>query len=293
MLNVTFIKSIARSILAIFSLSLAACGSGSDESGDAPAGKPAESAGAQGTARSATATQRAVVSDRLPYGEVDEELVYGYFVFPSDMIEPLPAVILAHEWWGLNDTMREWADQLAAEGYIVLAVDLFQGKTATSPAAARELMTEIVENPEAAETNIRSAYEFVTETAGAPRTGVVGWGLGGTWSLNTAMLFPDELDAAVIYYGQVTSDEDKLRPVTAPLLGFFGAKDRTVSSESVENFDASLQRLRKNYEIETYRGVGRGFSNPTDNNYDANAANDSWQRMLEFLELHLTVENDA
>lgn len=293
MSSVKFINPMARTWLALISISLASCGAGSDKSASGPAGKPADGADAQNQAASETAPQRSVVSDRLPYGEVDEELVYGYFVFPSDMIEPLPAIILLHEWWGLNDTMREWADQLAAEGYIVLAVDLYQGKTASSPAAARELMTQIVENPEAAEINIRSAYEFVTETAGAPRTGVVGWGLGGTWSLNTAMLFPDELDAAVVYYGQVISDEDKLRPVDAPLLAFFGGKDRTVSSESVENFDASLQRLRKNFEIETYPGVGTGFSNPTNNNFDRKAADDSWGRMLEFLKLHLRVENDA
>ena len=272
---------------------LLGCGPGSDDSTTTPATGPGDSPEATKPATPDTATQRAVVSDRLPYGEVDEELVYGHFVFPSDMIEPLPAVILIHEWWGLNDTVRAWADQLAAEGYIVLAVDLYQGKTASSPAAARELMTSIVENPDAATANIQSAYEFVTETAGAPRTGAVGWGLGGTWSLNTAMMFADELDAAVVFYGQVISDEGKLRPVSAPLLAFFGDKDRTVSSESVAAFEKSLQRLRKNYEIEMYPGIGTGFSNPTNNNYNREAADDAWQRMLEFLELHLTVESDG
>lgn len=291
MLNVRLTRSKTSICAVVLSVLLVACDSGSDDSAAAPVSKSADGSQAAAPSESVVPTQRAVVSDELPYGEVDEELVYGHFVFPSDMIEPLPAVILVHEWWGLNDTVREWADQLAAEGYIVLAVDLFQGKTATSPAAARELMTAIVENPDAAAANIRSAYEFVTDTAGAPRTGSVGWGFGGTWSLNTAMLFPDELDATVIFYGPVTADEDKLRPVSAPLLAFFGDKDRTISAESVEMFDASLQRLRKNFEIKTYPGVGTGFSNPSNNNYNREAANDAWQRMLEFFKLHLTVEN--
>ena len=293
MLNVEFVKSTAIICLTTASLVLVACGSGTDGTEASPRAKPADAAEAKTPAAADASMQRAVVSDTLPYGEVDEELVYGHFVFPSDMIEPLPAVILIHEWWGLTDTVREWADQLAAEGYIVLAVDLYQGKTATSPSSARNLMTAVVENPDATAENIQSAFEFVTETAGAPRTGTVGWGLGGTWALRTAMLLPDGLDAAVMFYGQVRTDEDELRPISAPLLALFGEKDRTVSSESVEMFDASLQRLRKNYEIKTYTGIGTGFSNPSNNNYDRKAADDAWQRMLDFFALHLRVESET
>ena len=91
------------------------------------------------------APQKAVISERLPYGEVADELVYGHFVFPADMIEPLPAVIVIHEWWGLNDNVRAMADRLAAEGYIVLAVDLYGGDVATTPSQARSRMARVVE----------------------------------------------------------------------------------------------------------------------------------------------------
>ena len=92
----------------------------------------------------------------MPYAEVEDELVYGYFVAPADMFEPLPAVIMIHEWWGLNDNVRAQADRLAAAGYIVFAVDLFGGKTATTPSAARELMLTVVEDPESADENLLS-----------------------------------------------------------------------------------------------------------------------------------------
>ena len=85
------------------------------------------------SAATAVAPRRAVVSERLPYAEVNDELVYGHFVFPADMVEPLPAIIMIHEWWGLNDNIRSMADRLAGEGYIVLAVDLFGGETARRP----------------------------------------------------------------------------------------------------------------------------------------------------------------
>ena len=239
------------------------------------------------------APARPVESERLPYAEVDNELVYGHFVFPADMVEPLPAIIMIHEWWGLNDNIRAMAERLAGEGYIVLAVDLFGGRTADTPEQARQQMLRVVENPERANDNLRQAYEFVTQIAGAPRIGSLGWCFGGGWSLNAAMLFPEDLDAAVIYYGQVTDDVEKLRPIGAPILGLFGGEDRGISVASVRSFEDALEELRKNYTIHVYPGAGHAFANPTGNNYDAEAAEDAWEKTLEFLDLHLSVAVDA
>ena len=233
---------------------------------------------------------RAVISEDMPYAEVGEVLVYGYFVAPSDMFEPLPAIIMIHEWWGLNDDIRAAADRLAAQGYIVLAVDLFGGKTASDSASARALMLSVVEDPESANTNIRGAFKFVSSVAGAPRVGALGWRFGGTWALNTAMLFPDELDATVIYYAPVTNDEDKLRPVDAPILGHFAGDDVSVKTESVEAFKAALEALRKDFEIQIYAGVGQRFASKSARTYDRTAADDAWNRTLEFLERHLATD---
>lgn len=239
------------------------------------------------------APSRAVISDpRMPYAEVGDELVYGYFSAPSDVFEPLPAIIVIHEWWGLNDNVRAMADRLAGEGYMVLAVDLYSGQTADSPERARALMLEVVEDPEAARENIRSAHAFLAAT-GAPRIASLGWCFGGGWSLSTAQLFPDELDAAVIYYGQVTDDEDRLRPIGAPILGLFGAEDTGIQVESVLAFRAALERLRKEHEIHIYPGVGHAFANPTGTNYNADAATDAWARTIEFLGNHLGSSGDG
>jgi len=239
------------------------------------------------------APARAVISDpKMPYAEIGDQLVYGYFVAPSDVFEPLPAIIVIHEWWGLNDNVRAMADRLAGEGYMVLAVDLYGGETAESPAGARALMLEVVEDLNSANENIRAAYEFLT-IAGAPRIGSLGWCFGGGWSLNTAQLFPDELDAAVIYYGQVTDDDEKLRPISAPILGLFGAEDTGIKVESVETFRASLERLRKDHEVHIYPGVGHAFANPTGTNYNAEAATDAWARTLEFLGRHLATGEEG
>ena len=76
--------------------------------------------------------------------------------------------------------------------------------------------------------------------------------------LNTALLFPDDLDAAVIYYGQVIDDHERLGPLNVPILGLFGERDRGVTLESVNQFEAALTSLEKDYEIEIYPGVGHG-----------------------------------
>ncbi|MCH9694693.1 MAG: dienelactone hydrolase family protein [Gammaproteobacteria bacterium] len=286
-------------VLALLVLLLGACGEqGSDDAADrqaagmATADAMSEEHADDTTSPSEAATtapSRAVISQEMPYTENDDELVYGYFSAPADMFEPLPAVIMIHEWWGLNDNIRAMADRLAAEGYIVFAVDLYAGKTASTPSEARALMVEVIEDPEPANENIRAAYEFVTQTAAAPRVGSLGWCFGGHWSLNTALLFPDELDASVIYYGQVTDDEDVLRGLETPLLGLFAAEDRGIKVATVEAFRDALERLRKNYDIHIYPGVGHAFANPTGNNYDAAAAEDAWDRALDFLNLHLAI----
>ena len=234
------------------------------------------------------APSKPVVSQTMAYSENNDELVYGYFSAPADMFEPLPAVIMIHEWWGLNDNVRAAADRLAAEGYIVFAVDLYRGKIATSPGEARVLMSEVVENPDPAKANIQAAYEFLANTAGAPRIGSIGWCFGGAWSLQTAQMFPEELDASVIYYGAVTADEELLRPIGAPILGLFGADDSGIKVESVQAFEAALERLRKNYAIHIYPDVGHAFANPTGRNYNEEAAEDAWRRTLQFLDLHLS-----
>jgi len=277
-------------------LSLAACEQGADsdnvsdpasvEHVDAMSREHADDVGTPSPA-AGVPLERPVVAETLPYAEIDDSLVYGHFVFPEDMADPLPAIIVIHEWWGLNDGVRAMADRIAAQGYIVLAVDLFEGQTAQSPIDARQLMLDVVENPDNANVNIQSAYAFLDDVAGAPKIASLGWCFGGGWSLNTAMLYPDGLDAAVIYYGQVTDDEDLLRPISAPILGLFAEDDRGIPVDSVRAFEGAMENLRKDYEIEVYPDVGHAFANPTGNNYNSDIATLAWGRTLEFLERHL------
>ena len=282
---------------AIAGIALLACGceSGGSDAGAARDAERPASAGATAAAPSEAAAAQdtdpavAVIAERLPYAEVKNQLVYGHFVFPADMVDPLPAVIMIHNQWGLNDHMRAQADRLAGEGYIVLAIDLFGGSTSSNPETARLQMVSVLENPESARENIRQAYSFVSDTAGAPRVGSLGFDFGGGWSLQTAAQFPNDLDAAVIVYGQVTDEHDLLRPIATPILGLFAGQDRNVTRESVQRFEVALESLRKNYEIHIYANAGHSFANPAAATYDREVAEDAWLRILAFFDLHLRI----
>jgi carboxymethylenebutenolidase len=88
----------------------------------------------------------------------------------------------------------------------------------------------------------------------------------------------------------VTGDEEKLRPINAPILGLFAADDAGIKLESVEAFRDVLERLRKEHEIHIYPDVDHAFANPTGKNYNADAATDAWAKTLDFLGRHLSDE---
>jgi carboxymethylenebutenolidase len=290
-----------RAGAAVALVALAACRPATETDQDAEAAREAtaplaaEHANETGepNPEAAIPPEQAVVAETLAYAEVDDQLVHGHFVFPSDMVDPLPAVLVIHEWWGLNDGVRAMADRLAGEGYIVLAVDLFGGRVAETPEEARKLVMEVLEDPDAAEENIRQAYRFVKETAGAPRIASLGWCFGGTWAMNAALLFPKELDAAVIYYGQVGADEQALAGLDVPILGHFGEADRSIPLDSVERFRQALEAAGVVREIRIYPGAGHAFANPSGQSYDAEAAREAWELSLAFLERHLAVPTTA
>lgn len=228
-----------------------------------------------------------VVGEEVVYATVDGQSVSGYLAQPEASVgEALPAIIAIHEWWGLNDNIRATARRLAGEGYTVLAVDLYGGEVASEPAAAKDLMRSVLDNPGPAQENIVGASQFLTDDYGAPAIGSVGWCFGGNWSLRTGLLLPD-LDAMAIYYGQLILAPEALDGLDAPVIGFFGEADSSIPVEDVENFEEILTNLGKPVDINLYAGAGHAFANPSGQNYDPQAAEDAWERTTAFFAEHL------
>ena len=229
-----------------------------------------------------------VATESVEYVTIDGQPINGYYAYPQNVTEPLPGILAIHEWWGLNENIEAMARRLAGEGYQVLAVDLYGGQVAETPEAAKQLVQQVADNPFGAEANITKAYNYLIEEKQAPQIGSIGWCFGGSWSLETALLFP-QLDAAVIYYGGQIGEatEEELSTLEMPILGIFGAEDSSIPVETVEEFESKLQQREGETEIIVYEDAGHAFANPSGQNYVPEAAEAAWEETTEFLAQYL------
>ncbi len=222
------------------------------------------------------------------YTRIDGENVTGWLAWPADReTAGLPGVIVIHEWWGLNDNIRSTAERLAAEGYVVLAVDLYRGGRGETPKEAMQLMQQLNAAEDTGRENLAAAYDYLKDVMGATKIASVGWCLGGRWSLQAALRLPDKLDGMVMYYGAVVTDPAQLATLQMPILGHFASTDPIVPPASVETFAATLTELGKDAEVHIYPDTQHAFSNPSGMAYNAAAAELAWQRTTAFLAAHL------
>jgi carboxymethylenebutenolidase len=202
--------------------------------------------------------------------------------------DPLPALIAAHEWWGLNDNIRKMARRLAGQGFRVLAVDLYGGRVADRPQRAQLLMQEAMSDQQAIQDNVEAAYQHLAGGHAAPQVGIIGWCFGGAVALGGMTSLPRSLDGAVVYYGSLeNATRERLQPVSMPVIGFFGAEDESIPARRVRQFEETLSELGKDAEIYIYDDAGHAFANPSGERYVASAAKDAWQKTTAFLEEHL------
>ena len=215
-----------------------------------------------------------------------DETVSGTLYVPAGK-GPFPALIVIHEWWGLNDWVKEQASKLADQGYVALAIDLYRGKVATTPDLAHEIMRGVPEDR--ASRDLRAAFDFLASQPNVKkdRIGSIGWCMGGGYSLDTALLEPT-LAAAVINYGHLATDPAELKKISAPIIGIFGGQDRGIAVEDVKKFGLAVDQLGKKIEIKIYPDAGHAFENPNNKQgYRADDAADAWKRTVDFLAANL------
>ncbi len=241
------------------------------------------------TAATLPAPQQQVRTQMVVYDTVNGKPVEGFMAWPARGGRNLPAVLMIHEWWGLNDNMKQMAQRLAGEGYRVLAVDMYNGKVAANAQEAQTYMRELVSNTGRGVSNLRSAAEYLRRRQRAQKVGVVGWCLGGAWSLQSALIMPEEIDAAVMYYGRVVTDRERLGALDAPLLGLFGSADPTIPVADVRQMETTLKELGKTVEVHVDAGAAHAFANPSCQAYNAAAADDAWRRTTGWFAQHLRV----
>lgn len=215
-----------------------------------------------------------------------DETVNGLLYAPSGK-GPFPGLILIHEYWGLNDWVKEQASKLADQGYVVLAIDLYRGKVADTPDVAHELMRGLP--PDRAVRDLKAAYEFLAAQPNVKkdRIGSIGWCMGGGYALDVAIAEPD-LAATVINYGHLATDPGEMKKIQAPILGLFGGQDRGITPDDVKKFQQAMEQLGKKIEVKIYADAGHAFENPNNKQgYRPDDTADAWQRTVVFLEANL------
>lgn len=214
--------------------------------------------------------------------------VVAYLAKPKGQ-GPFPALVVIHEWWGLNSQIRGMADQLSRQGYLSLALDLYRGKVADTPELAHELMRGLPEDRALRDLAAAFAYLKASPDVYPDRIGSIGWCMGGGYSLKLAMAEPT-LAACAVYYGSLPTEPASLATIQAPLIGFFGEKDEGIPEAAVLAFETAMRKQGKSAEVHVYRNAGHGFANSEGKSYHREAAEDAWNKLMAFLGKHLKGE---
>jgi len=235
----------------------------------------------------AYAPAQPVSGKAVVYTSVDGQAIEGWLARPDNAADDSPALLVIHEWWGLNDNVRRAAERLAGEGYVTLAVDLHKGNLADTPKDAMKMARVLSQNKEPALVNLKDAIAYLQTEVGAMQIGVIGWCQGGNWSLQTALNNPADIAAAVVYYGRVPDDPEELKVLDMPVLGIFAGDDFIVPPQTAYLFAAAMAKLKKDLEFYMYRDAAHAFSNPSGTEYNPEAATDAWKHTTAFLARNL------
>lgn len=232
----------------------------------------------------ALARAAAETTEMVEITTADGQTVKAAVAYPETSDAAAPAVILIHEWWGLNDQIRTMAAELAKEGYVAVAVDLYNGVVTSDPTRASSLSGAV--NADRATATLTAWNGWLAQNPKVQKSGerakvaTIGWCFGGGWSLNASIAFP--VDGTVIYYGRVTRPASDLAKLNGPVLGHFATRDEWITQSMVSGFEKAMAEAQKPLEVHWYE-ADHAFANPTGSRYDAEDAMLAWQRTTAFL----------
>jgi carboxymethylenebutenolidase len=195
---------------------------------------------------------------------------------------PFPAVIMLHEFWGLQEEIVEKADALAAEGYVVVAPDMYRGQTTGWLPRAIYLALTVPESQVLDDLAPVLAWLQAQPAVDAARVVVMGFCYGGGKALQFS-LRTSNLAGTGVFYGALESDPAILRQLPGPVLGIFGREDQAPSPEQVAQFRDGLEAAGIDHEIKIYEGVGHAFVSSMAVIEEGGAAGEAWDQLLAWL----------
>ena len=192
-------------------------------------------------------------------------------------------LIVIHEWWGLNDHIRKEAKLLQQDlvNVNVLAVDLYDGRLAETPAVAQQLMSGLEES------RAKSILEGAIQYAGADaRIQTLGWCMGGGWSLQAALMAGKQSSGCVVYYGMPEKDPSRLRGLQSDVLFVFAKKDAWINQTVLKEFETNMKTAGKKLTVLSYE-ADHAFANPSNPKFDQKAASEARKQSISYMKRHL------
>jgi carboxymethylenebutenolidase len=224
----------------------------------------------------------ATASIRFPAGD---SAASGFLAW-SEEVAGQPGLIVLQEFWGLNDHIKDVTQRLAAEGFVALAPDMYDGKVTTDPTEARQLLMAM--DQAAALQRLHGAVEYLRGSANVlkEKIGVIGFCMGGFLALNLACHNRD-IRVATPFYGRIPPDS-VLDNLTAPVLYFFGEQDHHLPAADVDRLEQFLKRTGRAGGVVRYPQADHAFFNDTRKEvYREADAKDAWGKALAFLKKYL------
>lgn len=217
----------------------------------------------------------------ISFKTTDDQLGYGYMI--SSDVPTTKYVFVIHEWWGLNDYIKQESQRIfhALGNVNVIALDLYDKKVATLRDSASKYVQSL--KPERAQAIIKGAIAYV---GGKADIATIGWCFGGGWSLQAALLGEKQVKACVMYYGMPENNLDKLKALSAPVLFVFADRDESINKEVLAKFEANMKALGKKLEVKKYDAV-HAFANPSNPKYVKEYADDAFKNAIEFIKPNL------
>lgn len=239
------------------------------------------------------AKEPALKEENITY-KLDTVMMDGYVVYDENIKGKRPAVLIVHEWWGLNDYMKSRARDIARLGYFAFAVDLYgNGRRADNPTDAGNLATPFYQNPEMARNHFDAALQKLKEyrQADQEKIAAIGYCFGGGMVLNFARMGSD-LTGVVSFHGSLLGTPAVKDLLKAKILVCHGDADPLVPADEVNTFKQQMDSIGADYTWKAYPGALHAFTNPNATalgekyhlpiKYDAAADSASWQDMKDF-----------
>lgn len=215
--------------------------------------------------------------------QVNGNDAYAFIAEPDDNTQH-PGIVLIQEWWGTEPHIRDLAQKLAAEGFIVAVPDLYHGKIVTEPDEAMKMVMMIRSNVDKAAKEIIGALETVKAKPNVTpkKLGLIGFCVGGFMAYTVASRYPN-LAAVVPFYGAgYNPTPEEVDKVNAPVLAFYGSKDHSTPPEQIEKIEKLYKAAGKGITVKVY-DAGHAFINPNHGQGNAKAAAEAWPLAVNFL----------